>query len=66
MKMAPKKSTTKKKSTNEKGNIIDIIVIGLETIATIIKQSKKLWQAPDFGYAPPNISFEPNCHRKVA
>ena len=21
---------------------------------------------PDFGYAPPNISFEPNCHRKVA
>lgn len=45
MKMAPKKSTTKKKSTNEKGNIIDIIAIGLETIATIIKQSKKIWQA---------------------
>ena len=21
---------------------------------------------PDFGYASPNISFEPNCHRKVA
>lgn len=39
MKMAPKKSATKKKSTNDKGNIIDIIVIGLETIATIIKQS---------------------------
>ena len=45
MKMAPKKSATKKKSTSEKGNIIDIIVIGLETIETIIKQSKKLWKA---------------------
>ena len=53
MKMAPKKSATKKKSTNDKGNIIDIIVIGLETIATIIKKKKKLWQAYEKMRPPP-------------
>ena len=30
------------------------------------KQQALVAIAPDFGNAPPNIIFEPNCHRKVA
>ena len=32
----------------------------------IILDAKCKHYPPDFGNAPPNIIFEPNCHRKVA